>query len=60
MDRGYQCNEKFDLWQKENKLFMFRIKDSTKKNYYTGQYIRACSVKCEAHFSGAVKIIAFT
>jgi len=29
MDRGYQCHEKFDLWQEEEKLFMCRIKAKT-------------------------------
>ncbi len=31
MDRGYQCHERFDLWQKEEKLFMCRIKAKTIK-----------------------------
>lgn len=32
MDRGYQDHERFDQWQRDKKLFMCRIKDSTKKN----------------------------
>ena len=31
MDRGYQCHERFDMWQKEKKYFMCRIKAKTKK-----------------------------
>jgi hypothetical protein len=31
MDRGYQAHELFDLWQKEGKYFVCRIKASTKK-----------------------------
>jgi len=31
MDRGYQCHERFDLWQKEENLFMCRIKAKTVK-----------------------------
>jgi len=32
MDRGYQDHERFDQWQRDKKLFMCRIKDSTKKH----------------------------
>ena len=31
LDRGYQCHERFDQWQKDQKLFICRIKASTKK-----------------------------
>ena len=31
MDRGYQCHQCFDLWQREDKYFVCRIKASTKK-----------------------------
>ncbi len=31
LDRGYQCHERFDLWQEENTLFACRIKANTKK-----------------------------
>jgi hypothetical protein len=31
MDRGYQCHDKFDLWQEEEKLFLCRIKAKTVK-----------------------------
>ncbi len=31
MDRGYQCHQKFDVWQADGKLFMCRIKASTRK-----------------------------
>jgi len=31
MDRGYQAHEMFDLWQKEGKYFVCRIKASTHK-----------------------------
>lgn len=31
MDRGYQCHECFDLWQREEKYFVCRIKAGTKK-----------------------------
>ena len=31
MDRGYQCHKQFDLWQKEEKFFICRIKAGTKK-----------------------------
>ena len=30
-DRGYQCHEMFDLWQKEETLFLCRIKAKTTK-----------------------------
>ena len=32
MDRGYQSHKHFDQWQRDRKLFMCRIKASTKKN----------------------------
>ncbi len=31
MDRGYQSHQRFDQWQNDGKLFMCRIKASTKK-----------------------------
>ena len=31
MDRGYQSHKRFDQWQRDGKLFMCRIKASTKK-----------------------------
>ncbi len=31
LDRGYQCHENFDQWQKEEKHFVCRIKDNTNK-----------------------------
>jgi len=31
MDRGYQSHQRFDQWQRDEKLFMCRIKASTKK-----------------------------
>ncbi len=31
MDRGYQSHKRFDQWQQDEKLFMCRIKASTKK-----------------------------
>lgn len=31
MDRGYQCHTCFDTWQKDNTLFVCRIKAGTKK-----------------------------
>ena len=31
LDRGYQCHECFDQWQKNNKFFVCRIKASTTK-----------------------------
>lgn len=31
LDRGYQCHERFDLWQDEGKYFVCRIRASTKK-----------------------------
>lgn len=32
MDRGYQSHKRFDQWQRDRKLFMCRIKASTKKS----------------------------
>jgi hypothetical protein len=31
-DRGYQCHQRFDQWQNEDKKFICRIKASTKKS----------------------------
>jgi DDE family transposase len=44
MDRGYQCHEKFDLWQKENKLFMCRIKASTRKTIIKANHVEHDSI----------------
>ena len=44
MDRGYQCHEKFDLWQGNNTLFMCRIKASTKKTIIKSNPILADSI----------------
>jgi hypothetical protein len=44
MDRGYQCHEKFDLWQKENKLFMCRIKASTRKTIIKANSVEPDSI----------------
>ena len=35
LDRGYQCHELFDQWQKEGLFFICRIKASTKKKIVT-------------------------
>jgi len=44
LDRGYQCHQKFDLWQKESILFMCRIKASTRKITIKSNPIKADSI----------------
>ena len=44
LDRGYQCHEKFDLWQRANILFMCRIKASTRKKIIKSNPINANSI----------------
>lgn len=44
MDRGYQCHEKFDLWQKENQLFMCRIKAITRKKIIKSNRVEPDSI----------------
>jgi IS4 transposase len=44
MDRGYQCHKKFDLWQKEKKLFMCRIKASTRKTIIKANHVEPDSI----------------
>ena len=44
MDRGYQCHKKFDLWQKEDKLFMCRIKASTWKTIIKANHVEPDSI----------------
>ncbi len=44
LDRGYQCHEKFDLWQEENILFMCRIKASTRKTIIKTNHLEADSI----------------
>lgn len=38
-DRGYQCHQRFDQWQDENKNFICRIKASTKKSIIEKQVL---------------------
>jgi hypothetical protein len=44
MDRGYQCHEKFDLWQEEEKLFMCRIKAKTVKSVIAAHPVASNSI----------------
>ena len=44
MDRGYQCHKTFDLWQKEDKFFMCRIKASTRKNIIKANHVKPDSI----------------
>ena len=43
-DRGYQCHKLFDLWQRENTLFICRIKASTKKIIIKSNSIKPDSI----------------
>ena len=44
MDRGYQCHKRFDLWQQEDRLFMCRIKASTKKTIIKANHVKPDSI----------------
>ena len=44
MDRGYQCHERFDLWQKEENLFMCRIKAKTVKTVIESHPVASDSI----------------
>ena len=44
MDRGYQCHKKFDFWQQEDKLFICRIKASTKKTIIKANKVKHDSI----------------
>jgi IS4 transposase len=44
MDRGYQCHERFDRWQQENKFFVCRIKASTHKEILSENPVAADSI----------------
>lgn len=44
LDRGYQCHKQFDQWQREGKLFMCRIKASTKKTIVEANSIAPNSI----------------
>jgi len=46
MDRGYQCHQKFDLWQTEEKHFVCRIKANTKKTCLESYPIPPDSIVC--------------
>jgi hypothetical protein len=44
MDRGYQCHHLFDQWQHDDRLFICRIKASTKKKIITQNAVPAESI----------------
>jgi hypothetical protein len=44
MDRGYQSHKRFDQWQQDGKLFMCRIKASTKKTIIEQNHIASDSI----------------
>jgi len=44
MDRGYQCHDKFDLWQEEEKLFLCRIKAKTVKTVIEAHPVASDSI----------------
>ena len=44
LDRGYQGHKHFDLWQKENKFFMCRIKAGTRKKIIEQKHIEKDSI----------------
>jgi hypothetical protein len=44
MDRGYQCHERFDRWQKEENLFMCRIKAKTVKTVIESHPVASDSI----------------
>jgi hypothetical protein len=44
MDRGYQCHERFDLWQKEENLFMCRIKAKALKTVIESHPVASDSI----------------
>jgi len=44
MDRGYQCHEKFDMWQEEETLFMCRIKAKTVKTVIESHPVASDSI----------------
>jgi len=43
-DRGYQCHKSFDLWQKENKFFICRIKANTRKTVIRTNHVDPDSI----------------
>lgn len=44
MDRGYQCHELFDQWQRDSKLFICRINNGTRKKIISQNPICADSI----------------
>jgi hypothetical protein len=44
MDRGYQCHDLFDQWQRDSQLFICRIKASTKKKILSQNSVSADSI----------------
>jgi IS4 transposase len=44
MDRGYQCHQLFDQWQHDDRLFICRIKASTKKKIISQNAVPADSI----------------
>jgi hypothetical protein len=44
MDRGYQRHDLFDQWQHDDRLFIWRIKASTKKKIISQNAVRADSI----------------
>ena len=43
-DRGYQCHKSFDLWQKENKFFICRIRANTRKTVIRTNHVDPDSI----------------
>jgi IS4 transposase len=44
LDRGYQCHDLFDQWQRDGRLFICRIKASTKKKIISQNTVPADSI----------------